>query len=312
MKWTKAPLLGVSAAASWAWGTSLIVGMEIAQQKGLAAWFIWAIANAATLALFGWLFETERIPAEIYSRPAVKAVGVIIQLFCLVIQLNAIYTILLSFMDSGAYLLTSALGIIIALLMFKNGLRTSVKTDIAQWAILIVSVLAILGVALAGGAPRMELAQSATGDIWWGIWSACILLSAPIGDVQHWQRARVMEGRAYFVGSIWFAIYLALVLAMACFEFSPLMNVILLVAVLCVTTSTMDSIAVALHEAGGKKIGTCVFVLFCIVWGATIEMGILNIWTKFGVVRVGFALAILAASYFIRRRKNANSQKETS
>ena len=47
--------LGVSAAASWAWGTSLIVGMEIAQTKGLAAWGIWVTANAATLAVFGVL-----------------------------------------------------------------------------------------------------------------------------------------------------------------------------------------------------------------------------------------------------------------
>lgn len=46
---------GVSAAASWAWGTSLIVGMEIAQTKGRAAWGIWATANAATLAVFGAL-----------------------------------------------------------------------------------------------------------------------------------------------------------------------------------------------------------------------------------------------------------------
>lgn len=34
MALTKPVKLGMSAAASWAWGTSLIVGVEIAQQKG--------------------------------------------------------------------------------------------------------------------------------------------------------------------------------------------------------------------------------------------------------------------------------------
>ena len=50
-----------SSAASWAWGTSLIMGQQIAQQKGLIAWIIWAVCNTLTLALFGWLFNKKKI-----------------------------------------------------------------------------------------------------------------------------------------------------------------------------------------------------------------------------------------------------------
>ena len=65
--------LGVSAAASWAWGTSLIVGMEIAQTKGLAAWGIWATANAATLAVFGALIRSGLLARHVFDAKGIKA-----------------------------------------------------------------------------------------------------------------------------------------------------------------------------------------------------------------------------------------------
>lgn len=45
----KSMYIGTSIAISWAWGTSLILGMQIAQQKGLEAFGIWATANCLTL-----------------------------------------------------------------------------------------------------------------------------------------------------------------------------------------------------------------------------------------------------------------------
>lgn len=37
--------LGTSIAISWAWGTSLILGLEIARTKGLESFLIWATAK---------------------------------------------------------------------------------------------------------------------------------------------------------------------------------------------------------------------------------------------------------------------------
>ena len=42
----------MSLAASWAWGTSLVVGMETVQTKGLIPFLIWAIANSLAIPLF--------------------------------------------------------------------------------------------------------------------------------------------------------------------------------------------------------------------------------------------------------------------
>ena len=45
----------MSLAASWAWGTSLVVGMETMQSKGFIPFLIWAIANSLAIPLFGFI-----------------------------------------------------------------------------------------------------------------------------------------------------------------------------------------------------------------------------------------------------------------
>ena len=131
------------------------------------------------------------------------------------------------------------------------------------------------------------------------------MFSGPIGDVQHWQRAEVSRNTgAYYIGSISFSIYMILILIMSQFKFNDIMNWILLFAVLCVTTSTIDSIAVALHEISNKTIGTIIGILICIFWGIFVEFGILTLWSYAGIFRVGFALVILyfAFSYFLKNK----------
>lgn len=46
----------MSLAASWAWGTSLVVGMQIIQEKGIIPFLIWAVANSLALPLFRFYF----------------------------------------------------------------------------------------------------------------------------------------------------------------------------------------------------------------------------------------------------------------
>lgn len=82
--------LGISAASSWAWGTSLVVGMEVAQTKGLGAWAIWAMTNTAALALFGLLAPRLKV-MRAFDRPVIKAGALLIQLFILVIQMCEFY-----------------------------------------------------------------------------------------------------------------------------------------------------------------------------------------------------------------------------
>lgn len=288
--------IGCSSAASWAWGTSLIMGQQIAQEKGIIAWVIWAVCNSLTLALLGLLFNKQVITKDLYNRKEVKGIALIIQLFCLLVQLNFINQqfLLITGSKAGAYLITLAIGIAFILLVYRKGLPTSIKTDVVQWLGAILSIIAIIIIGIITGAPMQEFAKTSSSGILWGIWSGLILFAGPIGDVQHWQRAEADSSKkGYYLGAVLFAMYMCLILGMAFFKFTMIMNIILLCAVLCVTTSTIDSIAVALHELGNKRVGTGIALVLCIAFGLFVQMGMLQLWSSFGVIRFAFAVGIL-------------------
>lgn len=293
----KSVSIGISSAASWAWGTSLIVGMQIMRQKGFESWLIWAVANSLTLALLGFLYGRGLLGRQVFDSKPVKYAAILIQCFCLTIQMNIIYQVLGDILHLGhciKYITASSIGIFFTLLMYKRGLITSILTDIGQFIITIFSILAILLIGAYTNVPNEPIPVSTDSDILWGIWSACILLSGPIGDIQHWQRVELENGvKGYYLGAMFFGIYMGLIGLMSMFQFNTAMNTILLIAVLCVTTSTIDSIAVALHEVSNKKIGTLVSVLICILWGVFVEIGVLTLWSYAGIYRVGFALCII-------------------
>lgn len=281
------------------------MGQQIAQQKGAMAFWIWAIVNSLTLAVFCYLHNSGRIKPEIYRAKPMKAIAVVIQLFCLVVQLNFIYQILNNLLDSTAltYAITTTVGSVFVLAMYTRGLKASIFTDILQWAIALFTIGIILAIGVGQGVPRIELAVSGASDITWGIWSAIILLAGPIGDVQHWQRMEADETKkGYYLGAGLFFLYMCLIFGMANLQFNNVMNIILLITVLCVTTSTIDSIAVALHEVGNKKIGTAICVGICVGWGLLAGIGMVDLWSSFGVIRVVFAVSILVLSLGIASR----------
>lgn len=298
--------IGLSSAASWAWGTSLIMGQQIAQEKGIIAWIIWAVCNSLTLALLGFLFNRKVITRDTFNRKEVKVIALIIQLFCLLVQLNFINQqfLLITGSTTGAYIITILIGFIFTLIVYKKGLPTSVKTDIFQWLIAIISILCILAVAYITKAPLQTFAPTSTSGVLWGVWSGLILFAGPIGDVQHWQRAEAdTSKKAYYLGGVLFGMYMLLVLAMALFKFSLTMHIILLIAVLCVATSTIDSISVALHELGNKKIGTGFALALCVAFGIFVKMGMLELWSSFGVIRFAFAVGILLLPLALKKKK---------
>lgn len=288
--------IGFSGAASWAWGTSLIMGQQIAQEKGLIAWIIWAVCNSLTLALLGWLYNKNIITPEVYNRKEVKAIALIIQLFCLLVQLNFINQQFLKILNNPtiAYLITMVIGFVFTLMVFKKGLPMSVNTDIIQWLLAIVSIIAIVIIGIVTNVPKQIFEQTSSSGVLWGVWSGLILFAGPIGDVQHWQRVSAdTSKKAYYLAAGLFAMYMGLILCMALFEFSKLMNIVLLITVLCITTSTIDSIAVATHEIKNKKVGTLVSLLMCVAWGLFVRIGMIDLWSSFGVIRFSFAVGIL-------------------
>ena len=271
--------------------------MQIAQTKGLQAFLIWATANCLTLALFGFLYHRKFLNPLVLDQPVVRVFTNLIQIFCLIIQLKILNETLLNFFDPiWSYLIASGMGVGLSLLMFSKGLKASIFTDLWQ------GLLTILGLSmmvfLCIGFPSTPSPTSSVSDISWGVWSAVILLSGIMTDLQHWQRASVDKTKkAFFYASGLFALYLGLVYTLSLYQFNNVLNLLLLIVVIGVTTSTIDSIAVALHRDFGRKLGTLIGLSICIGYGLLLELSVLSIWSYFGVIRVGLALYILYWCY---------------
>lgn len=288
--------IGASVAISWAWGTSLILGMQIAQTKGIEAFGIWALANTVTLAVFGFLYKAKVITERLLEYKFVHWVTLLIQAFCLVIQLKILNEVLLPVIGSSSatYAIVSAIGLFFVGIMWKRGLYTSIWTDNLQGAVTMIALIAMLGICIGTGANEYALPHSDSSSIAWGLWSACILLSGIITDLQHWQRAKANgNGYAFEWATLFFGLYMGLVFGLAHYELDGINRALLIVAVLGVTTSTIDSIAVAMHRMFNKTIGTLTCFVICLAWGLLIDFGVVDIWSHFGVVRVGLACAML-------------------
>lgn len=305
----KSLYIGASIAISWAWGTSLIIGMQIAQQKGLGAFLTWATANCLTLVFFSCLWRNGLIREEVLEKPYVKWLALLIQSFCLIVQLKVIDDVIRSLGASSvlSYGIVTAIGLVFILGMYRKGLDMSILTDNYQGIMTILALIVGIWSSLYYNVPQYVIPSSETSDLIWGSWSACILMSGIITDIQHWQRAKKNgNGHAFECASVMFAIYLFLVYCLAHFQLNEIGNICLLIAVLGVTTSTIDSIAVAMHRMKGKLFGTSVACFLCVFWGVFASVGVLTLWSNFGVVRVLLAMIIVGLGIQYKRMTYVN------
>lgn len=297
--------MGLSIAFSWAWASSLVIGQSIAIERGVIPFLIWAIANTMTLALFGVLYRRGLFTERIFSNKIFKTFAIVIQAFCLIINLNILNQIIAN------YWITTAIGLFFILLMYRRGLFTSILTDKYQGIITFITLIALILAGVISGVDMHSHPVNSEGGVLWALWSACILLTSPFGDIQMWQRAKVND-KGFWYATGFFGFYMALIFVMSIFEFNALMNTLLLIACLAVTTSTIDSIAVAMHEVSNKKTGTALAVFLCIFWGVFKEIGIVELWSTIGIYRVAFCVTVLLVALKIRKGakmiENTNSE----
>lgn len=304
----------MSLAASWAWGTSLVVGMELIQSKGIIPFIIWAIANSLALPLFGLL--AYKIPnlKNIISSKIVTIFMIIVSIFCLWIQLNAIYQYLgqLSFLpDFIVKIICIAIMIGLSIFLYKDGLVKSIILDNPLWYIcyLVLFVLMIYGLTNHVNTYDIKFLTNKS-EIMWAINSCFILFSGPFMCLQNWQMAEKLELEkkmsAHYIAGALFALYMVLVGILAYFKFDGVMNVLLVLVVLCVAFSTADAAIVGMQKMSGKKIGTILAFISIIAWLFVIPMGVMGLWTTMGNMRKYVVLVCIIISitlYFINKYK---------
>ena len=307
----------MSMAASWAWGTSLIVGMQIMQDRGLLPFLIWATANSLSLPLFGLIaFRVKKLDRIMQSK-AVLVFTTAVQVFCLWIQMNAIYEILTKYSitgDTTAKVVAIAIAVIFLFALFKNGLMRNVSTDQPIWTICYIGMIAIaiIGFASYSGNNTIPIVNS-SGDISWALYTCIVLFSGPLMDIQNWQLARKVrdEGRmkSYALAGVLFAIYMALVYLLAFLQFNRVMDIILVLVIVCVATSTINNAIVGVQEIAGRKVGFGIAALTIASWQIVIPMGVMGLWLTMGTARIYVSAFCIAIALIWQHKENESRNR---
>lgn len=301
--------VAISAMASWAWGVSIVVGVQILQQRGYIAYLIWAIANSLALPVYDVVHRKLNAIGDILTKKPVKVYKIIIQLFCVYIQLTAIRQVGGSTgLIPGIYgiVVPIILGVLSIVMVAIGGLRRAINNNIWQFALIIAGCLfgIFAGLLLKRDVEPMALIGNGR-DITWAVWSAAMLFTGPFVDHQHYQRVRYaekVEPRAYRNAGILFGVYMVLVLIFAHYTDNTMTGIAFMVVTFGVALSTLDSAVTALVELTGRVVGAAlsaaVIVLFAVLQSGTV----MDVWSINGSIRVFVVAAILVYAVAKERR----------
>lgn len=287
---------GLSLAAAWAWGVSIIVGMQVAQQRGALAFAIWAIANSLALTLFGLVASKMDINVlNSTERKVYKALMIAIQFFSVLVNITAIKTAIIM-LNLPEWVWIVPVGILF-ITVFLGGYDISIKGDILQ---IICWMGIMLATVILSPKTKAMLPVSKREDILWALWGSLILFSGPIVDKQMWQRkaAMVMKNnfsvKSYIAGSIIFGLYMLFVYMFAEYNINSAMATGLVI--ILVAGSTLQSALSALSTYSknikqGRLIMLSFFILaiICLIFNASV----LTIWTLYGSIRIPFAIYLV-------------------
>lgn len=311
----------MSLAASWAWGTSLVVGMQTIQEKGIIPFLIWAIANSLALPLFG--FIAYRIPnlSKVVNSKVVTIFTTIVMMFCLWIQMNAIYQYLnnLEFMtDIVSKIIAISVITLMVFALYKDGLVKSIFIDNPIWSCCYVLLIVLIICAFAFNVETFNIVGlTNNSEISWALNSCIILFSGPIMCIQNWQMAEKLKEekkmKAHYLAGGLFAVYMALVGCLGFFKFNGIMNILLIMVVLCVALTTADASIVGLQKIAGKKIGAVIALVAVALWNFVADLGVMGLWTTMGNMRkyvAGACILVAIGMHLYQKRKKIDIDKE--
>ncbi|GBC63043.1 hypothetical protein DENIS_4032 [Desulfonema ishimotonii] len=227
----------LSVAASWIWAPALFIAAQKAYQQGLPGLIWFTVPNVGCLILFAFLAARIRrvfphgytLPQYIAARFDSRTHRIYIFTF-LSLQVCALGVQLIA----GAALLNAmsglpyVAGVLILAGIFTSysvidGLRASVRTDVFQMIVIFFGMAVLIPLAFHNGGGLATLKAGLSGvsgnfgnpfdpyvAYTFGITVTIGLMSGPVGDQQHWQRAFAFrEGQAfrgYLLGALIFAV----------------------------------------------------------------------------------------------------------
>ena len=227
----------LSVAATWVWAPALFIAAQKAYQQGIPGLMWFTLPNVGCLILFAFLAVRIRqifpqgytFPQYIASRFDTKTHAVYVftflslQICSLGVQLIA-GAAMLNTMSGVPY----TFGVIILAFIFTSyslvdGLGSSIRTDVLQMLFIGAGLILLIPFAVSKGGGTQSLMNGLGGfngaftnpfnthvAYSFGITVTIGLMSGPVGDQQHWQRAfafkKDMVFKGYILGALIFAI----------------------------------------------------------------------------------------------------------
>ena len=302
--------LGMSVAFSWGTANIMILGMALVQEKGIFDFLLWAIPNTLVIYLFGFLFHKGYLRLEALDNKLVKIGLLYLQYTMLLFQLKLLQTYFAPFFDSQytSIILASSVAGIFVLWMLKGGLQTSIETDNWQGIITIGTLALAIAYCIFTQVPVKDInVISATPDWVWVGYALFALIGAVIADLQQWRRVQIDETKtAYIWGTVFFGLTIGLVGVLACFELPLAVRLLCVIPILGLATSTIDSMAVAVHECFNKWVGTSIAMIIVCFWWQILDSSVVQFWNYFGAIRIIVAsLIIILSVYYINKERKS-------
>lgn len=226
----------MSVASTWIWAPALFIAAQKAFQEGLPGLMWFTVPNVACLVLFAFLAtRIRRMFPSGYTLPEYVAARFdtrthLIYLFCfLSLQVCSIAVQLIA----GAAMLNAVggvpygVGVLALAAVFTSyslidGLESSIRTDLFQMIIVGggIGVLVPMAVSAGGGVDTLVAGLGGFDGTYSSVFNAHVaytfgitvtigLMSGPVGDQMHWQRAFAFqqgkEFRGYLLGALIFA-----------------------------------------------------------------------------------------------------------
>lgn len=324
--------VGLSCAASWAWGPSIAATLGIIFVIGWDAGIFWAIGNIFGLPVFIYIYTKFPELKYTFRLRGLLAFLVLIQFFAFWNNQQLIYELatnqqgnveLYNLMgEIQAVALAMGIAILAAAFIYLYGLPGSMTTDLGQYLFMLGGPLAISAIAIlyydvtpsmshwavAGGwgqfptNPLDFIFYEASGW-WWGIIGMVSYLGHPYVDSQQWQRIEQAPTiRTGLWMSLFFGAYLMSVVLMASIlqpatEGLLTLTAILLVTGIAVASATLDSASAAMQRLTGNNKIALLFSAFAVItWPLVYEFGVVAIW---GMYAVGRLIIFLVAFGFV-------------
>lgn len=290
--------MGMSLAASWAWGASFAVTLALFETLGIVPALIWVTMNIMALPIFGYVYG--RLPSFKELKENcwfVKPAMIFLMIASTWMNMQALYMIAIRIginswdATVGTLILSSS---IVAMIAY-GGLKWSILSDIWQYALMVVGVV-ILNFIAVNNFPQLAMGWE---HIPFALWIGFTLWAGPLLDAMHYERHAVSKNpkEAFNTGGPLFGLYILLVAALAFFggAQSLVFGAIMLFTVAMVSTSTLDSAASAFQYLVGKRWGMAAAALSVATWPLIVPMGVINLFTFYGTFRT----VVVAAMFFV-------------